>query len=301
MKKQLQTLWRKFGFQRLETEVRIGTAFSRAAATAAARSIDPALPRTWEFSGFSQHGEDGIVDYLCSKLLAPNLHFFEIGSANGLENCTAWLALARGYAGVMVEGSSDLSKQCEETLRGRVWNIQTVNLMVNVENVSSLMKACPHPDPDVFVIDIDSMDYYVLKRILELNYRPKLILAEYNSVFGPEMAVTVSYQSNFDRWQMHPSGLYYGVSIAAWRKLLAPYGYQFVTVDSSGCNAFFIDPAAFPKGFSSTLRGIDFLDNIGDSNGATNPYRDSRGDLVVPKRQWSEQLKIISALPLVEV
>jgi len=173
--------------------------------------------------------------------------------------------------------------------------------MVNAENIAVLMKSCPYPDPDVFVIDIDSVDYYVLKRVLELNYRPKIIVVEYNSTFGPERSVTIPYQVNVGRYQGHSSGLYYGVSVAAWKKLLGQYGYQFITVESSGANAFFIEPNAFPAGFSSPIRGIPFLENVGDRNGATEPYRDGQGNLVVPKRVWSEQFERIRDMPFVEV
>ena len=69
---------------RIELQSRISTAMSRAAATASRRLIDPLVPLTWEFAGFSQHGEDGILDYLCDRIFEPNRLFFEIGAADGL-------------------------------------------------------------------------------------------------------------------------------------------------------------------------------------------------------------------------
>ncbi len=68
----------------------------------------------------------------------------------------------------------------------RVWNVHVIERMVDQENVSGLMKLCPYKDPDVFIIDIDGIDYYVLRRILELGFRPKTVVAEYNSAFGPD-------------------------------------------------------------------------------------------------------------------
>src|ERR1700675_3503795 len=66
---------------RIRIRTQLSVAFARAAATSSLRVIDPQVPRTWEFSGFSQHGEDGIIDYLCSHLVNPNRFFFEIGAA----------------------------------------------------------------------------------------------------------------------------------------------------------------------------------------------------------------------------
>src|SRR5215469_14699739 len=118
-------------FQRLKVEAKIATAFSRAAATSATRQIDPRDPCTWEFSGFSQFGEDGIIDYLCSKLLKSNRFFFEIGSADGLQNCSTWLALGRSYSGIMVDGDPVASRKCKEMIEEGVWNVHTIERMVD--------------------------------------------------------------------------------------------------------------------------------------------------------------------------
>lgn len=291
----------KQSVQKLKLETQIASRFARAAATAPLREIDPTDPQTWEFSGFSQFGEDGIIDYLCSRMTARNRFFFEIGSANGVENCTAWLALARGYGGVMVDGSSQLIEECRQMVDDRIWNVYVVNLMVDVENVHSLMRMCPYNDPDIFVIDIDGIDYYILKEVLTLDYRPKVIVVEYNSVFGPERSVTVPYRKLFNRWAEHSSGLFYGASISALRKLLNEHGYTFITVTSSGINAFFIDSNMFPRAFADHVRGIEFRDNLGDLNGATRPFKDASGAFKVPMRDWRSQQELIKNLPVVEV
>ena len=94
---------------------RIAIALARAAATSALRQLDPARPSTWEFTGFSQNGEDGIVDYLCGRLLRPHRYFIEIGASNGLENNTTWLAMARRYAGLMIDGDPSKVAECAQT------------------------------------------------------------------------------------------------------------------------------------------------------------------------------------------
>jgi len=287
---------------RLEVQASMAAAYSRAAATAAARQPDPARPLSWEFSGFSQHGEDGIVDYLCDTMLEKNRYFVEIGAADGLQNCSAWLALARRYGGVMVEGNAALSRRCKRVLReAKCHNVLALNRRADRESIGALMKCCPHRDPDVFIIDIDGIDYYIVERVLALGFRPKLFVVEYNSVFGPARAVTVPYAADFSRHRAHPSLLYYGVSIAGWRALLEAAGYAFVTVESNGTNAFFIAPDAFPEGFARALEGLPFRDNQSDGNGATAPCADGAGDIVVPPRDWKAQIAQIDGMPLVAV
>ena len=94
--------------QRTRMLLRISFAMARAAATAPLRRLNATRPDTWEFSGFSQNGEDGIIDFLVQQVADPNRYFGEIGASDGVENNTAWLALGRRYSGIMVEGSERL-------------------------------------------------------------------------------------------------------------------------------------------------------------------------------------------------
>jgi hypothetical protein len=286
--------------QRTDVSTLLGLKFSRAAATIQLRVIDPRRPITWEFCGFSEHGEDGVVDYLSRQLVAPNRFFVEIGAGDGAQNCTAWLAFARSYGGIWVEGKPDRCKRARMAIEGRALNVHVIEKYVCVDNLESLMKMCPHGDPDVVGLDIDGIDWHVGRRLLTLGYRPRIWVVEYNSVYGPEKAVTVPLLPDFDRWFQHPSGLYYGCSISAWRNLFHEYGYVFVTVESSGTNAFFIDPAAFPPTFAEKLCGEEFRDNETDLNQATRPI-DRGGSYTLKPRDWRVQYPLIAHLPLVEV
>lgn len=288
--------------ERLEIQSRVAAAYARAAATAAAREVDPTRPLAWEFSGFSQHGEDGIIDYLCSRMLERNRFFVEIGSADGLQNCSAWLAFARRYGGVMVEGDPGLSKTCKRVLKEmRCHNVVAIRQHVNREDLHLLLESCPSHNPDVFILDIDGIDYYIMEEMLGLGKAPKMVVAEYNSAFGPERAITVPYNAHFSRKSAHPSGLYYGASIAAWRALLGRHGYRFVTVDSNGVNAFFIRPESFPDGFADGLHGLAFQENLSDLNAATRTQWEGRLGWVTPRRDWKRQFELISNLEYKDV
>ncbi len=287
--------------ERLEIQSRVAAAYARAAATAAAREVDPTRPLSWEFSGFSQHGEDGIIDYLCSRMLKRNRFFVEIGAADGLQNCSAWLAFARRCGGVMVEGDPGLSARCKQVLREmRCHNVSAVRELVDRDNIEKLMKRCPYRNPDVFILDIDGIDYYILEAVLSLGFAPGIVAVEYNSAFGPERAITVPYDARFSRKAAHPTRLYYGASLGAWHALLGPRGYRFVTVDSNGVNAFFIRPDCFPEGFADSLDGVAFQDNLSDRNGATEDVRRA-GDWCTPLRNWKSQFEMIRDLKFVDV
>src|SRR5262245_8837470 len=113
---------------------RLSFAMARAAATAPLRQLDPARPCTWEFSAFSQHGEDGIIDYLTRQIRELHGYFIEIGAANGLENNSTWLALGRSFSGLMIDGNADDLAWCQYLLRPMNYGLTFQEMFVTREN-----------------------------------------------------------------------------------------------------------------------------------------------------------------------
>lgn len=245
----------------LRDRQRISIALSKGAAMMQARNIDLRRPATWEFSGFSQNGEDGILDVLRKHLLKVNRYFVEIGSSDGLQNNSAWLVIAEQYSGIMVEGDPRLADRIRRMVINYGIGAECVNMFVTAESVPALRAMAFYHDPDVFSLDIDGNDYYVARSILQAGFRPKIFVVEYNSVFGPERRVTIKYDSGFVYTAAHPSHLYYGVSISGWRAFFGARGYRFVTVDRNGVNAFFVDPEVFDRNFLDGIRSLEFAEN----------------------------------------
>lgn len=240
---------------------RISIALSKGAAMMQARNIDPRQPSTWEFSGFSQNGEDGILDVLRKKLTSGNRYFIEIGAADGIENNSGWLLVAEKFNGLMIEGSEKLVERAKRTVLGFSIGAECHNMFVTKESVRDIKALAFHHDPDVFSLDIDGNDYYIAQSILDNGFRPKIFVVEYNSVYGPERSITIDYQSDFVFTNAHPTHLYYGVSITGWRRFFEKNGYRFVTVDRNGVNGFFVDPQHFDKSFLDEVCGLEFAEN----------------------------------------
>lgn len=239
----------------------IAIALSKGGAMMSARQLDLTRPETWEFSGFSQNGEDGVLDVLRKRLSSSNRYFVEIGAADGMQNNSSWLVVAEQYNGLMIDGNPQLVEHARRTVQNYSIGVECINMFVGVHNVGELLALAQHSTPDVFSLDIDSIDYYIAKAIMDGGFRPKIFAVEYNSVYGPERSMTIPYQENFDFHRAHPTQLYYGVSIAAWRKFFAGHGYRFVTVDQKGVNAFFVDPANFDAKFLDGIKGLEFTEN----------------------------------------
>jgi hypothetical protein len=266
---------------------RLNFAMTRAAATARLRELDPAKPNSWEFSGFSQHGEDGIIDYLTRRLREPRGYFIEIGAANGLENNSTWLALGRSFGGLMIDGNPQDAAWCRYILQPMNYGLTFHQMFVTRENVQSLRNLSPYADPDVFSLDIDGNDYHIAEAVFEAGFRPRIWVVEYNSAFGPTRAVTIPYRADFRMKQVPGLDLYCGCSVAAWRKLMAGHGYHFVTVDLSGTNAFFIAPESFDSRFVTQLEGLEFRENF--------------SHLREYKTDWPRQFDLIKDQQFVEV
>jgi hypothetical protein len=275
--------------RRLHGNQRIATALARGAATSAARILDISDPRTWEFTAFSQNGEDGILDVLTRHLVAPNAYFIEIGAASGLENNSSWLAIGRRFSGLMIEGDLAAHAYARDIIVSP-WtiNVSLHHLLVHRGTLRQVFDAAVHRDPDVLSIDIDSIDYYVAQGLLELGLRPKILAVEYNSAFGPSRACTVRYACPWTSDVPVGQNLYYGASISAWRSLLGGFGYRFVTVEQNGTNAFFVNPQALPSDFLGALRGIEYRENAFQ-------FRRHNG------AHWEQQFQMIAHLDIVDV
>lgn len=241
---------------------RIIIALAKGGAMMHARKIDLTRPETWEFSGFSQNGEDGILDVLRRQLKSSNRYFIEIGAADGIENNSGWLLVAEKYSGIMIEGNPGLAERARRVVEVLSIGAECKNMFVTRENVKDLKQLAFHSDPDVFSLDIDGNDYYIAKSILDGGFRPKIFVVEYNSVYGPERSITVEYRDDFVFTSAHPTQLYYGVSISGWCKFFEMYGYRFVTVDRNGVNGFFVDPACFETNFLDGVHGLAFAENL---------------------------------------
>ena len=240
---------------------RILIKLTKGIAMSQSRNMDLVNPHTWEFSGFSQNGEDGIIDFLNKKLTAHNQYFIEIGSADGIDNNTAWLLFAKSYNGLMIDGNSNLIERAQRMVSSYSIGLRICKMFVTRDSIKAIKSISKYLDPDLLSLDIDGNDYFIAQELFLQGFRPKIFVVEYNSTFGPENSITIIPDDEFNYLKQHKSGLYYGVSITASRKLFEEYGYRFITVDRNGVNAFFVDPTYFSNDFLSNIKSRTYAEN----------------------------------------
>ena len=196
--------------------------------------------RDVEFRVFSQFGDDGIVEYLVSRIGVPRERerFVEIGVEDYSEANTRFLLVHRNWSGLIVDrGDAHVRAVSASPLMWR-HDIRPVAARVDRENVNELLRehGFAH-DLGLLSIDVDGNDYWVWEAV---EADPLVVVVEYNSLFGAGRAVTVPYDTDFDRTRAHHSNLYFGASLAALERLGAAKGYRLVGSNSAGNNAFFV-------------------------------------------------------------
>lgn len=192
-----------------------------------------------EFRAFSQNGEDGILLYIFSLIGTVNKMVVEICAGDGIECNAANLLINHGWGGLLFDGNEQAINNgrafystCQDTF---IHPPKFVHAWVTSENINSLIvDNNVVGEIDLLSIDLDGMDYWIWRAIECIN--PRVVVVEYQDAWGPEKAVTVTYEPEF---KPHTIG-YAGASLKAFVKLASEKGYRLVGCQRYGFNAFFV-------------------------------------------------------------
>jgi hypothetical protein len=191
------------------------------------------------FRLLSQNQEDGVLWALFQQIGTTSKTFVELGSGATGGNA-AMLAGEFGWTGLLVEGD-----QGKVEYAGRRFPRATaVCAWITPETVNDLLTTHGFArEVDLLSVDVDGFDYWVWQAISVCTAR--VVRLEYNSMFGPDRAVTVPYDPKFNRRDHR--FCYYGASLLAMTRLSASKGYRLVAVEPTGVNAFFLRNDVAPE------------------------------------------------------
>jgi len=230
---------------------------------------------TRRFKLFSQNEEDGIIHAIFDTVGEGSRRFVEIGAGTNGGN-SGFLASECGWSGMMLEASSRRTDRLK--MRFGPMGVACLTDWAACENINDLIleNGC-EGEIDLLSIDIDGNDYWIWEAITACS--PRLVIIEYNSLFGPDRAVVVPYDPEFDRHQVantiEGGNLYYfGSSLQALSRLAEQKGYRLILTEPRGVNAFFLRndvgqeiPACDPSSAYRMLvkygaRGLDLFEYI---------------------------------------
>ncbi len=196
----------------------------------------------YEFSIFSQNGEDGILDYIFEKIGKTNGKFVEIGFGH-TQNNSLFMICKRKFEGLFLDGEK-FNVKAFNNFNNKFLksNNLAVQAWLDKENINSIIKKyIDVKSIDLLSIDIDGYDYWLWDAITCIE--PRVVIMEYNATFGKK-SITLPYienfiVSNYAHEPMH-SYWYHGASLKALSKLGAKKGYVLIGTDNNGVNCFFV-------------------------------------------------------------
>lgn len=269
----------------------LGRVESRLNQQLAAESASIRSPQDYEFKVYSQWGEDGIIDYLVNSIPIANKTFVEFGVEAYVEANTLFLLKHRNWRGLVIDGSKN---NIQAIMRGGTYwkhDLQAVCAFITKENINQLILGSGlHGDVGILSVDVDGNDYWIWQAIECIL--PRIVIAEYNSVFGPTANLSVPYDPGFVRSDKHESKLYYGASISALSFLATAKGYRLVAGNSAGNNVFFVREDCL-----SGLKPCSPEDAY--VKAAFRESRDTKG--LVTLASFQERQQAIASLPLIDV
>ena len=247
-----------------------------------------------EVKVYSQFGEDGIIDYLCQRLDISKPKMLEIGAGNFTECNSRWLCEFRNASVYCVDGREDLGIGIKNSQLLWKTHLFFSKVWITPENIQEVIDVAQRDlgGLDIFSLDLDGNDYWILKNADLKNV--KMVIVEYNPLFGDTKEVTVPRDDSFARSTAHHSWLYFGASLKAFTALLATKDFLFLGTNRVGNNAFFVSKEDRLK--VPLVIGLDY------SIYTDWPIRDSRavsGDLSYLSGR--KRIEIMQDMPLFDL
>jgi hypothetical protein len=168
-----------------------------------------------EKRGYSQTGEEGVLDYIFENLGVEKGFCIEFGAKNGFTQSNTRGLINKGWDSLLMDCEADAEFVKDE--------------FITAENINQLFDKYDVPDvPDLISIDIDGNDYWVLKAI---GRRPKVVIIECNPSYEATEAKTIKYNPRHV-WNQDN---YYGASPLALKMLAEQRGMKMIYCNRLNC------------------------------------------------------------------
>lgn len=245
----------------------------------------------YEYKIFSQWGEDGIIQFLVSRINIKHKIFVEIGVENYLESNTRFLLINNNWKGLIIDGNKEQILKVKNQEIMWKYDINLVDIFVTKDNINSILEQNDFlGNIGLLSIDIDGNDYWLWDSIKVIN--PDIVVCEYQAMWGFDKSVTIPYQEDFVRSRSEYHNIYYSTSLPALIYLAKGKGYTYIGSNKVGTNAFFVK-----NEFRSDFNDLDI--NISEEKPGVREFVDKNGTLTY--ELGSKKLSEISHLPLYNV
>ena len=196
--------------------------------------------------GNKEHHE---IISLIKKTTYNEKFYVDLGASNGLSSSSTYLfAKDDNWSGLSVEYDSE-KFSIMENLYSNFSNCFLAERKITPKNICPLLEEHKVPKDFTYLdLDIDSYDLFIMEKILQNNFRPKIISMEINEKIPPPIYFTVLYDENHFWKGDH----FFGCSIVAADSVLKKYGYKLLKLQYN--NAIFVC-----EDFPLKVRGLEPL------------------------------------------
>jgi hypothetical protein len=165
--------------------------------------------------------------------------FVEFGVENYREANTRFLLLNNNWRGLVLDSDQNHIRRIQEGESYWRHTLTAKCAWITRDNINELLSGASFAgEIELLSIDIDGNDYWVWEKLDVVD--PAIVIVEYNSIFGSDLAVTIPYDPKFDRHCAHYSGQFWGASLPALTQLANRKGYSLVGCNSAGNNPYFV-------------------------------------------------------------
>lgn len=188
-----------------------------------------------EYQIFSQEAEDGIIAEVFRRIGTTNKYFVEFGISAW--ECNTIALLLDHWSGLWMDTDERGIKEAYEMYSEIIkqGKLAVMREHITAENIETIFRKNGVPkEPDLLSIDIDGNDYWVWKALKE--YKPRLMVIEYNAILGPSIKRVIKYNPSY----ANTDTCLFGASLKALELLGEEKGYRLVGCDIKGVNAFFV-------------------------------------------------------------
>lgn len=168
--------------------------------------------------GFSQYGEEGYLKFIFKNIGIKHKFLVDLGANDGTYLSNTKQFRMEGCDSVLIEGKEFPGIH---------------HHYITAENINGLLKQYGTPERfDLLSIDIDGVDYWILKELLK-EFKPRVIVSEYNSEFIDSRAI------EYDPAFVFKATDHYGYTFEAGLKLAEEFGYR-VIFQNSNLNMYYL-------------------------------------------------------------
>lgn len=172
---------------------------------------------------YSQSCEEAYLKFILDNLAPVNKTIVEFGAWDGFHlSNTRYFIEEHGYRAFLFDGDNKGNEEVHQAF-------------ITAENATELLESvgCPK-EFDLFCIDLDGNDFYILDRVLA-HYKPMVIIAEFNPIHAHNASLAIKY----DPTHTWGNDDYYGFSFMAGINLGLRHGYVCI-MQNDNLNMYFV-------------------------------------------------------------